>query len=157
MLRYIPAIIALVSIGAAALADEVIDQIEVGKRNDIEGDYAAAITEFEFALGAVRSKLSALFVATMPDPPIFWMAEEAGLDSGSAMLGGGLIIARAYREEKGDGRVRAELVVDSPMVQAFSAVLSNPIMVANEPRIERIRFGKKTGLLNWNPDSGSGA
>jgi hypothetical protein len=28
--------------------------------------------------------------------------------------------------------------------------------VANEPRIERIRLGRMSALLNWNPDDRSG-
>lgn len=139
-----------------ALSDEVIDQIEIGKKNYVEGDYAAAVTEFEFALGALRSKLSALFMATMPEPPAFWAAEQAALNGGTALFGGGMMITREYREQKGDGKVKAELVVDSPMVQAFSAVLSSPIMITNEPQVERIRMGEMSALLNWNADNKSG-
>ncbi|MGI9434188.1 MAG: hypothetical protein ACR2Q4_05055, partial [Geminicoccaceae bacterium] len=121
-----------------------------------EGDYPRAITELEFALNAVRNRLSTLFMATMPDPPIFWSAEQATKDGGTALFGGGLMITRQYREEKGDGEVRAELVVDSPMIQAFSAVLNNPIMITNEPQIERVRLGKMNALLNWDPEDRSG-
>jgi hypothetical protein len=157
MPRGLSAIAALLLAGGGSVsADEIIEQIDVGRRNYVEGDYAAAITEFEFALNAVRSKLSALFMATMPEPPILWAAEQAALTSGSVLFGGGMIITREYRERKGEGRVKAELVVDSPMVQAVSAMLSNPIMVANEPRIERIRLGRMSALLNWNPDDRSG-
>lgn len=157
MRRGVSVIAALLLIGGgSASADEIIDQIDVGKQNYVEGDYAAAITEFEFALNAVRSKLSTLFMATMPEPPIFWAAEQAALSGGTALYGGGMIITREYREQKGAGKVKAELVVDSPMVQAVSAVLSNPIMVANEPQIERIRLGKMSAMLTWNPDDSSG-
>lgn len=146
----------LTIVGGSALADQVIDQIEVGKQNYVEGDYAAAITELEFAVNELRNKLSALFMATMPDPPAFWAAEQAALNGGAALFGGGLMISREYYEQKGEGKVKAELVVDSPMVQAFSAVLSNPIMIANEPQIERIRLGEMSALLNWNPEESSG-
>lgn len=140
----------------SSLADEVIEQIEVGKKNYVEGDYAAAVTELEFALSALRNKLSSLFMATMPEPPAFWVAESPALEGGTALFGGGIMITREYREQKGDGKVKAELVVDSPMVQAFSAVLSNPIMIANEPRTERIRMGEASALLNWDPDEHTG-
>ena len=157
MHRGVSAIAALLLVGAgSASADEIIDQIEVGKRNYVEGDYAGAITEFEFALSAVRNKLSALFIATMPEAPTLWSAKQASLHGGTALFGGGLMITREYHEQKGQGKVKAELVVDSPMVQAFSAVLNNPSMIANEPQIERIRLGKMSALLNWNPDDSSG-
>ena len=139
-----------------AVADDVIEQIDVGKQNYVEGDYATAIIELEFALNALRNKLSALFMATMPEPPTLWMAEQATLNGGAALIGGGIMISRQYTERKGRGKVKAELIVDSPMVQAFSAVLTNPIMIANEPRIERVRLGELSALLNWNPASHSG-
>ncbi len=157
MHRRVSALTALLLIvGGSALADDIIDQIDVGKKNYVEGDYAAAITEFEFAINAVRNKLSALFMATMPDPPVLWTAEQAQLSGGTALFGGGMMIIREYRERKGRGKVKAELVVDSPMVQAFSAVLANPIMVANEPQAERVRLGEMSALLNWNPENSSG-
>lgn len=157
MLKGVSTIIVLVSLtGSPARADEVIEQIEVGKRNYVEGNYAAAVTEFEFALSALRNKLSVLFMATMPDPPVLWAADEAALSGGTALFGGGMMITREYRERKGEGTVKAELVIDSPMVQAFSAVLSNPIMIANQPQTERIRLGDMSALLNWNPDDKSG-
>ncbi len=149
-------IMSLLMGGGSVSADEIIDQIEVGKRNYVEGNYAAAITEFEFALGTLRGKLSALFIATMPDPPILWTAEQADSNSGTALFGGGLMITREYHEQKGQGKVKAELVIDSPMAQAFSSVLTSPVMVANEPQVERIRLGETNALLTWNPDERSG-
>ncbi len=137
-------------------ADEVIEQIAVGKQNYIEGNYASAIMEFEFALTTVRNKLSTLFIATMPDPPMLWTADPAELTGGTALFGGGMMISREYYERKGGGKVRAELVVDSPMVQAFSSVLSSPIMIANEPRAERIRLRGMNALLQWSPDKSAG-
>lgn len=139
-----------------ASADDIMEQIDIGRRYYAEGDYSGAITELEFALNAVRNRLSLLFMATMPEPPALWSAEQASLESGTALFGGGLMITRRYREEKGNGEVRAELVVDSPMIQAFTAVLNNPIMIANEPRMERVRLGRKHALLNWNSDDQSG-
>jgi len=157
MHKRVSTIAALLLIGGApALADDVIDQIEVGRQNYVEGDYAAAITELEFALNSVRNKLSALFMATMPEPPALWTAEQAKLNSSAALIGGGMMISRKYSEQKGHGKVKVELVVDSPMVQAFSAVLSNPIMIANEPQIERVRLGEMSALMDWNPEDSSG-
>lgn len=146
----------LLATGGPISADEVIDQIETGRQNYIDGNYASAIMEFEFALTSVRNKLSALFIATMPEPPVLWQADQAELTGGTALFGGGMMITRDYFERKGDGKVKAELVVDSPMVQAFSSVLSSPIMIANEPRTERIRLGDMSALLRWNPDQRTG-
>lgn len=157
MRRGMIAVVGSILFGAGSIsADEVIDQIDVGKKNYIEGNYASAITEFEFALSIVRNKLSTLFMATMPEPPVLWAADQASLNGGAALFGGGMMVTREYYERKGQGKVKAELVVDSPMVQAFTSVLNSPIMIANEPQAERIRLGNMNALLNWNPDSHSG-
>ncbi len=157
MQKRILAIAALLLTGGVPVsADDVIEQIDVGRENYVEGDYAAAITELEFALNALRNKLSDLLIATMPDPPALWTAEQAMLNGSATLIGGGIMVARKYNERKGNGKVKVELVVDSPMIQAFSAVLANPIMVANEPQIERIRLGEMSALMDWNPEASSG-
>ena len=142
--------------GAPADADEVIEQIEAGKAYYAEGDLARALTEFEFALNTLRTRFSNQFMATLPEPPPLWSAEKPALENGVALFGSGVMVTRRYLEQKGDGQIVAELMVDSPMVQAFSAVFNNPIMVASDPGLERVRFGKLTALLNWDADRRAG-
>ncbi|MDH3661080.1 MAG: hypothetical protein OEU92_13830 [Alphaproteobacteria bacterium] len=147
---------AVSSAPATATADEVIEQIEAGKAYYAEGDLARALTEFEFALNALRTRFSNAFMATLPGPPALWSAEKPMLETGAALFGAGVMVTRRYLEEKGEGQITAELMVDSPMVQAFSAVFSNPIMIANDPGLERVRLGKMTALLNWDEDRRTG-
>lgn len=135
-----------------AHADEIIEQIEAGKAFYAEGDLARALTEFEFALNTLRTQFSNQFMATLPEPPALWSAEQAVLESGAALFGAGVMVTRRYEEQKGEGQITAELMVDSPMVQALSAVFNNPIMIASDPGMERVRFGEMTGLLNWDAD-----
>lgn len=142
--------------GSSAAADDILDQIEAGKGYYADGDHVAAITEFEFALNALRTELATMLMATMPPSPVLWSAEEPALDNGAAVFGGGMMISRTYQEQKGGGTILAELMLDSPMVQAFSAVLNNPIMISAEPRVERIKMGRTNALLTWNPDDRSG-
>jgi hypothetical protein len=139
-----------------ASADDILEQIDAGKAYYEEGDLGRALNEFEFALNSLRTRFSNQFMATLPEPPPLWRAEKPVLESGAALLGAGVMVTRRYEEQKGEGRITAELLVDSPMVQAFSAIFSNPIMVANDPSLERIRFGKTHALLKWNADQRSG-
>jgi hypothetical protein len=141
---------------AEASADDILEQIDAGKTYYEDGDLGRALNEFEFALNALRTRFSNQFMATLPDAPVLWRAEKPVLESGAAILGAGVMVTRRYQEQKGEGRITAELLVDSPMVQAFSAVFSNPIMVANDPTLERIRFGKTNALLKWNAEQRSG-
>jgi len=139
-----------------AKSDEVIEQIEAGKAYYAEGDFSRALSEFEFALNALRIRFSNAFMATLPEAPILWTADKPSLESSAALLGAGMMVTRRYQEDKGEGRVVAEIMVDSPMVQAFSAVFSSPIMIANDPSLERVRLGKSIGLLKWDADQRSG-
>lgn len=150
------AMVASVATVALAAADEVVEQIDAGRAYYADGDLSRALTELEFALNTLRTEFSQQFMATMPAPPVLWSAEEPALDSGAALFGAGLMVTRRYQEEKGRGRITAELMVDSPMVQAFSAVFSSPIMIANDPGLERIRLGEETALLKWDTDQNTG-
>lgn len=142
--------------GPALAADDVLEPIEAGKAYYTDGDLARALSEFEFALNALRTRFSNQVMATLPPPPPLWSAEKPALESVAALFGAGVMVTRRYQEEKGKGRITAELMVDSPMVQAFSAVFSNPIMIANDPNLERVRLGKASALLKWDEERRSG-
>lgn len=148
--------VCLWAIAAPAQADEVVEQIDAGKAYYVDGDYSRALTEFEFALNTLRARFSNQFMATLPAPPVLWAAEKPALESAAALFGGGVMVSRQYRERKGGGEIMAELMVDSPMVQAFSAVFSNPIMIANDPGLQRIRLKGTTALLKWDADQRAG-
>ncbi len=142
--------------GAPSAADEIVDLIDTGKAYYADGNLSRALNELEFALNELRTKFSNQFMATLPEPPALWSAEKPALESGAVLFGAGLMVTRRYQEQKGSGRITAELMVDSPMVQAFSAVFSSPIMIANDPGLERIRLGEMSALLKWNADRGAG-
>ncbi|NJO38507.1 MAG: hypothetical protein HC871_14000 [Rhizobiales bacterium] len=138
---------------AAALpvrADDVIEQIDAGRAYYAEGDLARALSEFEFAVNTLRTRISTAFMATLPEAPLLWTADEPTLDNGAALLGTGMMVTRVYEEDKGDGRIIAELLADSPMVQAFSAVFNSPVMIASDPALQRIRLGRTSALLKWD-------
>ena len=139
-----------------AEADDVVEQLDAGKAYYQEGDLSRALTELEFAVNGVRTRFSNEFMATLPSPPALWSAEKPSLESGVALFGTGVMVSRRYLEEKGEGRITAELLVDSPMVQAYSAVFKNPVMIANDPKLERIRLGELHALLKWDADRRAG-
>ena len=139
-----------------ATSDEIVEQIDVARAYYTDGDVARALNELEFALNSLRRRFSHAFMATLPRPPALWSAEKPALDNSAALFGGGLMVTRRYLEEKGDGRIKAELIMDSPLVPAFSAIFASPIMIANDPDLERVRLGGTTALLNWNADQQAG-
>ena len=157
-MRYAGSIVMALSLAAAqpAHSDEVIEQIEAGKAYYAEGDFSRALSELEFALNALRTRFSNAFMETLPEAPILWTADKPSLENGAALFGAGVMVTQRYQEDKGEGRIVAEITVDSPMVQAFSAVFSSPIMIANDPKLERIRLGRSIGLLKWDADRRAG-
>ncbi|RCV87704.1 hypothetical protein DU505_16320 [Billgrantia montanilacus] len=141
---------------ASALADEVIEQIELGLELYQEEDYGAAITELEFAINDIRKLLSGRIAETFPDAPDGWTAGEAesagGGGAAALMGGGGAMLQRNYREDEGEGRLEASLMIDNPMVQGMAAMFNNPAMIAAQPNMERVRMGRESAIVKWEAD-----
>ncbi|WP_299310341.1 hypothetical protein [uncultured Halomonas sp.] len=151
----------LLSMGAlSAQADDVTEQIELGLELYQEQEYGAAITELEFAINDIRKLMSGRIADTFPEPPEGWSAGEVASSGGgggaAAMFGaGGTTLEREYRQDEGSGRLKAQLMIDNPMIQAMSALFNNPAMVAAQPNMERIRIGRESALLKWEPERGN--
>lgn len=141
---------------AAAMADSVTDQIDLGRELYEEGDFAGAVTELEFAITELRGKMAGQYVATLPDAPAGWSAAEAEQQGGAAFMGGGTMISRSYRQDDGQGSIEAQLMVDNPMIQGFAAMLGNPALMAGQPGMKRVRIGRDNAMLNWDREAGSG-
>jgi len=144
----------------AALADEVVEQVELGLELYQEQEYGAAITELEFAINDIRKLMTGRIAETFPEAPEGWSAgtvESAGGGGGAAAMfgGGGSMLEREYRQESGNGRLTAKLMIDNPMIQAMSAMFSNPAMIAAQPNMERIRIGRDSALLKWEAERGN--
>lgn len=144
---------------AAQAQDEVVEQIELGLELYQEQEYGAAITELEYALNDIRQLMSGRIGETFPDPPTGWNAGEVESSGGGAAAlfggGGGSSLEREYRQEDGNGRMEAQLMIDNPMIQAMSVMFNNPAMVAAQPNMERVRIGRDSALVKWEPERGS--
>ncbi len=153
--------VASLGISAVALgqSDEVTEQIELGLELYQEQEYGAAITELEFAISDIRELMSGRIGETFPEPPEGWSAAEVASSGGggaAAMFGGGgSMLEREYQQEGGEGRLTAKLMIDNPMIQAMSAMFNNPALIAAQPNMERIRIGRDSALLKWDPERGN--
>ncbi|MCE9665406.1 hypothetical protein LY622_18440 [Halomonas sp. M5N1S17] len=141
---------------ASALADEVVEQIELGLELYQEEDYGGAVTELEFAINDIRKLLSGRIAETFPDAPEGWTAGEAesagGGGAAALMGGGGSMLQRNYREDEGEGRLEASLMIDNPMVQGMAAMFNNPAMIAAQPNMERVRMGRESAIVKWEAE-----
>ena len=149
------AIAGLLLTGSGARADEFLDQLDLVRQLYEEGDVSGAMTELDFARQLLQDKLGERFVAAFPDPPEGWEAEPAQLQP-TGMLGGGLLVSRRYRRGDGPGEIDAQIVANSPMIQAFAAMMSNAAMMAAEPGAKRIRVGRATAVLTWDEQERTG-
>lgn len=152
-------IAAMIASGSAMAADNISEQIELGLELYQDGDYGEAITELEFAIADIRKLMSGRIAESFPDAPSGWTALETASSGGSeagmgflGALGGSNSLARHYEQEGGDGKIEATVDVDNPMIQGLAAMMSNPALLAAQPNTERIRVGRETGSLTWDPD-----
>ncbi|MGS2743458.1 hypothetical protein ACU6TU_07670 [Halomonas sp. LS-001] len=140
-----------------ALADEVVEQIELGLELYHEQEFGAAITELEFAIEDMRKMMSDLVAQTFPDAPDGWTANEATSGSaggGAAAMfgGGGTTLERIYDQDNGNGQMTASMMLDSPLIQSMGALFNNPAMIAAQPDMERIRLGREAAVVKWEPE-----
>ncbi|WP_058553652.1 hypothetical protein [Thiohalocapsa sp. ML1] len=152
--------LALAAAGAA-LADPVEEQVLEGLKLYKAGELGAAVTELEFAISDIRKAMSGKLSDTFPPAPAGWTAAEAesSAEAGAAaaMFGGmmGTMLERTYNQTNGDGTMTAQLMIDNPMVQGMAALINNPMLMGAQPGVERLRIGRETGMLKWEPDSGT--
>jgi hypothetical protein len=147
----------LLSASGPVLADEIREQIELGLELYQEQDYGAAITELEFAINDMRKLISERISETFPDAPAGWTSAEAESNSGGAGIaglfgGGGTMLQRTYRQDGGNGQMDASLMIDSPMIQGMAALFNNPAMMAAQPNTERVRIGRESAMVKWEPN-----
>lgn len=138
------------------MADEIREQIELAIEFYEEGDLAAAVTELQFAIGELQAKQGGAYALTMPPAPDGWTADEPSQETGTAFMGGGTIVNRAYSEDGGQGRMEAQIVVDNPMLQGMAALFSNPAMLAANPGMQRVRIGRDNAVMEFDEANGRG-
>ena len=110
-------------------ADEVTDAIDEAVASYKAGDFSNAAAQLDYAASLVREQKAGAVLAVFSDPLDGWTAEEAESNSAAGMfMGGGITASRRY--SKGDARVEVSLVMDSPMLQSVTMMLSNPAMMS---------------------------
>ena len=146
----------LTPLAVPAMADDITDQLDLAIELYQEGDFSGAITELNFAIGEIQSRLGDLYAETFPPAPAGWSAEKATQEGGAAFMGGGTIVGRRYSENGGSGSMTAQLIIDNPMIQGMAALFSNPAMLAANPNMKRIRMGRENAVLDFDDSARRG-
>jgi hypothetical protein len=116
-------------------ADDVTDAIDEGMSAYKAGNFADAATSLDYAAQLIRQKRSGDFAKALPAAPKGWKAEEGEGTAAMGMLGGAVTANREYNRENEEvsGHVTINIVADSPMMQGFLMMVSNPMIAASSP------------------------
>lgn len=140
-----------------ARADEITEQLDQAKTYYEEGDVGGALGELEFAMQALRGKLSASLRETFPAAPAGWTAVDDGDQGGAALpMMGGNVVQRTYKQEGGEARIEASLMSGGGFMQGLASMFMNPAMLAAQPNAKRIRVGRENGVVIYDPADRSG-
>jgi hypothetical protein len=123
-----------------AFADKVDDAIVKAAQAHKKGDLATAMQELQYAVTKINEKLSRAYKMTFPPPPEGWRAGRVRSSTGIAMIRvQGQIMNRRYTQQGGRGRMNAQLIVDSPTMQAYLTLFSNPAY-ARQAGYDRVKL-----------------
>jgi len=112
---------------APAWADKITDAMDKAAAAYKAGKMSAATTELQYALTKINERLAKAYIATFPAAPEGWRAGRVRSAAGNAMIRvAGQVISRRYTQQGGRGRLNAQLIVDSPTMQAFMTLFANP-------------------------------
>ncbi len=132
----------------ALQADEITDQIDLGKTNYEKGELRQAKQELEYAIAQIQELLDNEYTKLMPEPLAGWNAEPPQAQTASmAMMGGGTQISRSYRNDATGESVELQIMADSPFLQAMSMMLSNPMMMRSDPDMKMYKLGRDRGMI----------
>jgi hypothetical protein len=147
------AILVALTMVQPATADEILDQINQAIQLYKSGDFAGAASELEFATAQIRQLRAGEVSGALPQPLSGWTARDAETAAmGAAIFGGGTSASRSY--EKGDARIDIQIMTDSPMLQAVTMMLNNPMILSGSGQ-KLIRVKGNKASLEWDGSQGT--
>jgi hypothetical protein len=152
-------LVAGMTLPLAVKADEITDQIDQGRQYYEQGDLTGAISELEFALQAMRGRIGEQLLATFPEAPEGWTAEDTSDKSqgAAAFTGSGTMLSRTYRSGEGDGEssIEAQLMTGGGFLQGLAGMLMNPQVLAAQPNAKRVRIGRDNAVVTYDAEDRS--
>ncbi len=133
---------------AWAAADEVVRSAKAGLKYYQAGKLRKAMQEFQFAAAQLRQRWAQQLGRVLPPPPAGWRAPKSRPRAmGQAYLGGGTAASRSYYPPSGGGRVRIQLLGDSPLMRSMAMMMSNPMMM-QQGGAQVVRVGGERARLH---------
>jgi len=120
-----------VFLSAFARADEVEQAIKQGSELYKKGSLQQAATQLEYAASLIREQRGGTLAGLLPKPLSGWTSEDAeSQTAGAAMFGGGTSVSKTY--VKGDAEVSITITTDSPLLQTFLMMFTNPMILQSQ-------------------------
>ncbi len=124
-------VIPFILITLPALCDEKKDEIKEIIQKSLkeyeQGNYTESAQDLEYASQLIRQKKGELLKKFLPKPLKGWKVESSSSKSAPTSLFGGMTSA-SKKYSRGNSFVIIKIVTDSPIIQSFLSILSNPAL-----------------------------
>src|SRR5206468_5074869 len=105
----------------AALADDVADAIEAGRKAYADGELAKAKEALGLATQLIGQKHAETYGKLLPAPLVGWTADEVEITTGGAGYGASSALRR-YEDRAGD-QVEVQISSDAALIAQFAAMV----------------------------------
>ncbi len=143
------ALLALAGGQAGALADEVTDAIEQGRKAYQSGDLANAKQSLDLASQLIGQKNAETFGKLLPAALSGWTAEPVQTSALGNVGFGASTASRAYQNPKGD-QIEIQITGDSAIILQYATFLTNPQIAGAMGKI--VMVGNLRALQNMDGD-----
>jgi hypothetical protein len=109
-------------LAGAALADDVSDALEAGRKAYADGELAKAKEALGLASQLIGQKHAEAYAKLLPAPLVGWKADEVEITAGGAGYGASSALRR-YEDRAGD-QVEVQISSDSAVIAQFAAMMA---------------------------------
>ena len=135
---YMALAVAVAMAAAPAAADEVEAAMEAALEAYRAGDVSAAKQELDYASTLLAQQKAASLSGFLPEPLEGWTREDGDANAMPAgLFGGGLMAGADYTD--GNERLNIQLMADNQMVAGMGAMLTNPQMMGQMGKVQRVK------------------
>ncbi len=147
------ALAALLTLAAAAWADEVTDQLSTAREAYETGDLRNAVNRLNFAVAKIQEQETARLLNLLPAPLAGWQADPAQSETAGivSMIAGTNLTRRYFRPEGGE--VKLTVTADSLLLPMLTMFLASPFMMQVEPSAKPYAFKGQQGIIKHDPQS----
>ncbi len=136
---------------ATLAANDILEQIGTAQELYKSGKFSKAAEELNFAVKMIRGKQIKSISSQLPQNYKDFSGEDTQESSADALfMGGGIEITKNYYNQN-ESNLTISILAESPMVASFSALFSNPFMMASQ-QVEKIKHYKAT--VDFSENSG---